>query len=351
MTDTIQNVVHFVPAPAGELLEDLGAEEIVEFKDVLSHGPSREEPKDHGSSRLDYWRGLYERVIGADGEIDGAIADLDDSYLTAEQLGSVAKHFCDDRRIVVWSTPAFEDRLFLWMVFDAALKAGVPTERLATAEPQVPVPPDEEDFYAIRDLAVDELVEGFDELLYPEGVYVEAGAQLWQTFASASPRQFAISVPHTDKFFPNIATIAENYGWMFPTVEGEGGSTMELSRFDEQLLESVSAGWTEPIEVLGAEFVEPFHFVDDLAIAARLVDWAETPYLESREAEESKGGLFERHAYRLTEEGEELIEEGFTGENDAPILLLGDCRIYAGQNPWVKVVEDEYWWFERFSSE
>lgn len=352
--DTIQNVAHLAPEAICGDLEELGAEEIIAFPDVLSHGPSHREPKRHRELRLEYWERIYRQALGEE-DAGQAVEALREGYLSAEQIGSVASHLAEERRIVVWTAPTFQDRLFMWMAFDGLRQAGVPAERIATAEPQVGVPPEGERYYALRDLELEELIGGFDEIVYPEEIYIQAGAQLWQTFGSGSPRKFAISVPHTEKFFPEITTIAENYGWLFPRVRGEGGTTMEVSELDESLLGELSVErWRTPFEVLGGEVVEQFDFVDDLAVAARLYDWAtvdETePYVEVREAD-GEAGYFERREYRLTEKGEALVEEGMGEGDEAPVLWIGDCRIYAGAKPWVRTIEGEHWWFERFSPE
>ncbi|MFB6351222.1 MAG: DUF1835 domain-containing protein, partial [Bradymonadaceae bacterium] len=183
MADTIQNVAHFVPSGVAGMLEELGAEVIVECHDTLSHGPSRRDPKKHRDKRLAYWRGLYERVLGEEaGEtVDGAVEELENSYLSAEQIGSKIDQYVEDRRIVIWTTPTLEDRLFMWLCFDAIQGVDVPANRIATAEPQFAASADEEEYFSLRDLEVDELIEGFDDLVYPKEIYIQAGATLWQS--------------------------------------------------------------------------------------------------------------------------------------------------------------------------
>lgn len=180
MADTIQNVAHFTPSGVAGMLEELGAEVVVECGDTLSHGPARQNPKKHREKRLAYWRQLYRRVLGGEDEssVDEAVAELEDSYLSAEQIGSKIDQYVEDRRIVIWSTPTLEDRLFLWLCFDAVQGVDVPANRIATAEPQFAVGPDEEEYFSLRDLEVDELVEGFDDRVYPKEIYIQAGAQL-----------------------------------------------------------------------------------------------------------------------------------------------------------------------------
>lgn len=354
MEDTFENVAHVVPTGIVDTIEELGGEHVLEFPDSVAHGPVDDDPKRHRDLRLDYWRGLYDRLLG---ETDGEMArrrleSLEDGYVSTEQLGSVIAHHARERRVVLWSTPTLEDRLLLWFAFEAANSADVEVRRIGTAEPQVPVTPDEEEYFGLRDLELDELAEGFDELVYPKEIYAEAGANLWQTFASSSPRKFAISIPHTEKFFPNIARLGERYGWLFPVADGEDADRLFPSKLDDTLLASVpSDEWATPLDILGGELVEDFPFIEDLVMAARLVDWArhadEHPYLESR-VEDDAAGPFGRLAFRRTERADRICEEGFGEADGAPILEIGDCRVYASSQPWAKIVEGEYWWFERF---
>lgn len=352
MEDTIPQVAHVVPTGVADRLEELGAETVLEFADNLAHGPAHSEPKRHRELRLEYWRTLYERLLDDGDAASDAVDSLRDTYLSTEQLGSVIAHHAAERRVVLWSTPTLEDRLLLWFAFEAADRADVSIDRIATAEPQVAVTPEEEDYFALRDLEVEELAEGFDNLVYPEEIYAQTGAQLWQTFSSSSPRKFAISVPHTEKFFPNITNLAERYGWMFPVAESEDADRVSPSRLDCALLEAVpDDAWAPPMEILGGELVEDFHFIDDLAVAARLVDWADAaedaPYLERR-VEDPDGGPFGHLAFRRTDRADRICEEGLGDQDEPPILLLGDCRVYAGEPPWTKVVDGDYWWFDRF---
>jgi hypothetical protein len=352
--DTFQNVAHLAPSSIVERLDELGAEHLIPFPDVLSHGPARLDAKRHREDRLDYWRDLYADAADHPGEdvVSDAIHSLEDGYLSPEQIGSVVKHHARDRRVVIWTSPTLQDRLLLWMTFHAIRKSDIPVERVATAEPQISIPDEDDRYFPLRDLEINELVEGFDALIYPEQIYVQAGADLWETFASASPRQFAISVAHTEKFFPEIATLAEDVGRMFPTVDGEGAQTIQLSEFDANLLRQLEENvWKTPFEVLGGDWIEGFDFVGDLAIGARLHRWAtaeaDRSFVDVREAD-ADAPLFERREYRLAEGGVEICADGFDAGAGVPVLEIGDTRVYAGPTPWVRVVEDKHWWFERF---
>lgn len=356
MADQFDNVTHVAPSTVGEMLTELGATSVVEFPDLLTHGPVSPKPKRHRKARLKYWRNLFESALpeGHDDQIAGAMSLLENGYLTTEQIGSAASHASAGGRIVVWTTPTFEDRLFLWFVFDALLEEGVSFERIATAEPRVELAAvgDEAPRYAsLRSLEIDELATGFDDLFYPELVYVEAGANLWETFCSVSPRQFAISIPHTTKFFPEFAVFAEDYGRLFPMVGGERAKRVQLSEFDSDLLGRLSDEPKSGLEIIDDEFAEKYGFLDDLVYLARLRAWGEAasddPYVVG-EAVEDAVDIFEQHRYRTTKRGRELLEEGFEAGRKLPIFFIGDARLYAGKKPWVRVISGEHWWFERF---
>jgi hypothetical protein len=357
MQESLNDVVHFAPTAAAELLRELDVEHLVEFRDNLAHGPARLDPKRHREARLSYWRQMYEQ-LGAT-SVDSALTGLQDGYLSTEQFGSIGRQHAKERQLVIWTTPTLSDRLFAWMLFDAFQRADIPADRLATAEPRVATGPETDRFFALRELQLDELMGGWEELFFPVEIYVQAGANLWETYASSSPRQFAISVGHTEKFFPDIATLAQDYGQMFPSVSsdatnsgaGEEEARLELSPFDRCLLEAVDAdGGATAFDVLGAECLESMLFVDDLVVAWRLNVWAEQTDLVEFADVEDGAGLFERHRYRLTETGRRWCDEGIPAEADIPLIEVGDCRVYGGPTPWARHVDEleDAWYFDRF---
>jgi hypothetical protein len=355
MVDQFDSVTHIAPAAIAGDLVGLGAEKVVEYPDLLTHGPVARKPKRHRKARLDYWRALFETIVADDGAmIDEAMESLERGYLSTEQLGSAAAHLAGEGRIVIWSTPAFEDRLFLWFAFEALVEEGVGADQIATAEPRVELVVEEGadvGFASLRTLQIDELAVGFDDLFYPEPIYVEAGANLWETFSSKSPRQFALSIPHTTKFFPQIAVFAEEYGRLFPVVSGQGAERIGLSELDAALLGRLDTDqWRKGSDILDDEILERYGFLDDIVLLGRIGAWSqcepEKTYVEANPVPEAE--VFDQHEYRLTTRGEELVEEGFEAGRRLPIFYVGDSRLYAGKKPWVRVVEGEHWWFERY---
>ncbi|MGM0558050.1 MAG: hypothetical protein ACQEVA_16820 [Myxococcota bacterium] len=356
MTDTIQEVTHVAPSLIAEDLRQMGANAVVECPDILTHGPSTDDPKKHRKIRLKYWRKIYELVLPPDkhDHIDDALASFEGGYLSSEQLGSAAKHEAGDARVVVWTSPAWEDRLMLWMVFRGLLDQGVPASQIATAEMRAQVGEEEDDaFLSLRECGFDDLVAAFDDVFYPKEVYVEAGADLWSNFASASPRQWAIAIPHTTKFFPQMPHFAEQYGALFPNADYDNGR-ITLSEFDSALLASLDeARLQSALDVTGGELLEDFGFFDDLVFPARLREWAlcdpDDPYVVEEAAPEADD-VFEMFRFRITERGQELLADGAEPKRRLPMLQIGDSRLYAGKEPWVRVVEDDVWFFERYGS-
>ncbi len=360
MADQFDNVVHVAPSTIADTLCEFGAEKVVAFPDLLTHGPVSSKPKRHRKARLKYWRGLYRSLFSGEAgeQVDAAMALLEGGYVSAEQLGSAAAKSAGGGRIVVWTTPSFEDRLFLWFVFDALTGEGVASDQIATAEPRVTLSEQANGstrYTSLRDLEADELVVGFDDRFYPELVYVEAGANLWETFASVSPRQFAISIPHTAKFFPEFPVFAEDYGRLFPVAEGGRARRLALSELDRDLLSQLDGGEAKTGGgVIGDTLADDYRFLDDLVLLARLRAWSlcdeGAPYVDAQ-AQEGQEDVFEQFTYRLTERGAELLETGFEPGRKLPIFFVGDARLYAGKKPWVRVVDGDYWWFERFDAD
>lgn len=357
MSDTIQSVAHVAPSLIADDLREMGATRIVECPDILTHGPSTDDPKKHRKIRLKYWRKIYELILPPQKHqhIDEALAGFEDGYLSSEQLGSAARHAADGQRIVVWTSPAWEDRLMMWQILRGLVDQGVGADQIATAEVQTDMGEGEEPtFLSLRECGIDDLVAAFDDLFYPNTVYVDAGADLWSTFASASPRQWAIAIPHTTKFFPQMPHFAEQYGSLFPNAD-YANQRITLSEFDSALLASLDkTHMRTALDVTGGELLEDFGFFDDLVFPARLREWAlcdaDDPYVVE-EAVHEASDVFEMFRFRLTERGEQLVAEGCEPERRLPMLQIGDGRLYAGKKPWVRVVEGDVWFFERYDAE
>jgi len=363
MAESLNDAVHFAPTAAAQILRELDVEHLVEFPDNLAHGPARVDPTRHREARLEYWRQMYDDLDAS--SPDEALEGMREGYLSTEQIGSVGSHYAGDRRLVVWTTPTFSDRLFAWMVFDAFRRADIPAEQIATAEPRVPIEPSAtepaattedvqaEEYFSLQELELEELLEGWEELFFPVDIYVQAGANLWETYAAASPRQFAISVGHTEKFFPDIAQLAEDYGQMFPSFDVAKSERLELSAFDQCLLEALGGDETRSaFDVLGASCLESMLFIDDLVVAWRLKRWADETDAVALEEHDEEAGLFQRHIYTLTDAGRTWLESG-APVGEIPLMEIGDCRVYGGPTPWARRVDEveDAWFFERFDGD
>lgn len=351
MIDPIHAVTHIAPASLAEPLREMGATSVVSWRDDLSHGPVCADPKRHRKIRLKYWRDLYQRVLPASHHVhlDALIAPLSQGYLSSQQIGSAAAQAAGDGRIVVWTSPSWRDRLALWHVFDGLRGQGVPAKQLATA--QLATADDGEPQASLLDCSLDALVDAYDDLFYPVSLYVSTGADLWRNFASASPRQWAIAIPHTTKFFPGMPHFAALYGSFFPLAD-DTSDRLRLSDFDRALLTPLSHDSPRSTATLRQDpHVEDFSFLDPLVLASRLRAWSliddDNPYVIAQPHEHADD-LLEMFSFRLTDRGQDLLAHGCPPSRRLPMLQLGDSRLYAGKQPWVRVVDGDVWYFERF---
>jgi hypothetical protein len=362
-----ENIVDLAPIAVAEMLREMGAKSVVSFPDTLTHGPVSAEPKRHRKERLKYWRGFYETLYGGDaagssGQVVAAMERLEGGYLSTEQVGSAAARAADGGTVVIWTTPTLEDRLFLWFACHALRAEGMPAEQIAIAEPQILLAADnpEEARYAnLSNVEPEDLEAAFGEIFHPELIYVEAAANLWETFASVSPRQFAVSIGHTMKFFPQFVVFAEDYGHLFPVApaaraRGKSANLLSLSEFDRDLLARLSPDdFRGASEILDEDFSEKYRFLGDQVALARLRRWSlheenRAPYVLAEPAGDAVDNVSEQFGYRLTRRGIELLADGFEPGRKLPLFTIGNARIYAGKKPWVRFVEGESWGFERF---
>src|SRR5690554_427665 len=184
---TSERVVDLAPSVAAGVLESLGAESVISFPDLLTHGPVSSDSKRHRKERLKYLRDLYSSLYpgGAEADksrVDALMRPLEKGYLTTEQLGSAAGRAAKGGRFVIWTTPTFEDRLFLWFACSALLEEGIAPDRIGIAEPQILLPspiPARARYANLSQLSEEDLEAELDEICYPGPIYLETAANLW----------------------------------------------------------------------------------------------------------------------------------------------------------------------------
>lgn len=370
---TSDRVVDLAPSAAASTLETLGATSVIPFPDVLTHGPVSPDSKRHRKQRLKYLRGFYASLYSGDvaaikERVDAAMQPFEDGYLTTEQLGSAAGREAKGGRFVIWTTPTLEDRVFLWFACHALLEEGVAIDQIGIAEPQILLPSDvpEEARYAnLSQLADVEFEAVFDEVFYPEPIYVETAANLWETFATVSPRQLNMSVGHTRKFFPQFFVFIQDYAFLFPRVSELSGylqkkssaGALRLSQFDHDLFSSLDEPeFRSAEEVLDEAFLEKYEYLGPLVALSRLRVWGESrgdeaPYIivepcEPNEADSSNP--LTQFRYKRGKRGTVLLEEGFDAGRKLPVFTVGNARTYASKKPWVSAGDGQRWDFERF---
>jgi hypothetical protein len=357
MTDPIDDVTHLAPATIAEHLESLGAESIIGFDDILTQGPCYLDSDKHREQRLQHWETILTGIFDDEEDIEGYLSVFREGTLTVEQLVSKIQSASNDRRFVVWTTPTWEDRLFCWLAFYALDDAGIEPKRIATAEPRLARATDRQGYVPLKFLEPVELQAGFDDIFYPESIYIEAGARLWKTFVTTSPRQFAITIGHTLKFFPELESFADQYGAVFPNQLSETAERFELSQFDRALFKNFDVSdWRTCNEALTGDFITDYEHLTEMFIVSRIVQWGDEkslpePAFRVRTRDSDSRDPYQRLEFRLTEIGNTFLNQGLESGNQAPMLWIGGSRSYTSTKPWVRVVEDDNWWFERFDPE
>lgn len=371
--ESSEPVVDLAPSVAGKILKGLGAKSVLTYPDILTHGPVSADSKRHRKERMKYLRAFYTSLFSGEpaaikAQVDEAMRPLEGGYLSAEQFGSAAGRLAKGGRFVVWTTPTFEDRLFLWFACSALLQEGISPARIGIAEPQLllPSPVAARARYAnLSQLSDEDFEAEFDEIFYPEPIYTETAANLWETFASVSPRQLAVSVGHTRKFFPQFFVFIEDFANLFPRATGPAGrrrdrrarQALGLSAFDHDLFSRLSdAKFCAAHEVLDEDFRQKYAFLGDHVALARLRQWGEArgegePYLHVEPNPERAPGDTDpmvQFRYKLSAPGRALRDDGFEAGRKLPIFTTGNARTYAGTKPWVSVKDGWTWDFERF---
>src|SRR5690554_1356195 len=374
--EVAEHVVDLAPSVTGGILKRLGAKSVLTYPDLLTHGPVSADSKRHRKERLKYLRAFYTSLYSGNPaanktQVDAAMRPLEGGYLTAEQFGSAAGRLAKGGRFVIWTTPTFEDRLFLWFACSALLQEGISPDRIGIAEPQILLPspiPARARYANLRQLSDEDFEAEFDEVFYPEPIYIETAANLWETFASVSPRQLAVSVGHTRKFFPQFFVFIEDFANLFPRATEPPGRrrdtrsrhALRLSEFDHDLFANLSdAEFRMADEVLDDDLLEKYAYLGELAALVRLREWGEATgedasYLIVEPNPERAPGDADPMAqfrYRLSAAGRALFEDGFEAGRKLPIFTSGNARTYAGKKPWVSLKDESTWNFERFGSD
>ena len=248
--------------------------------------------------------------------------------------------------VIVWTSPCINDRLNLWRTCSWLRDKGVSHRDILIIDiPPRPPNPD-----AVPRI---EPFDSADSLFYQSKEAIEAhlaaarswsrerydnAIMLWEKFVAPDPRPFFWCCRNGVREFHEVGFIWSFFSRLFPRLNP--GRVLHLSRYDEILLQALSARWKTPVKVYISDTIQQywefFSCVGDLGMANRLAAWAKH---DAGAAVERAPGPRPDHpmwssVYRLTKHGRELHER-LSDLADAPRLPVGGAEAYAPEAPWV----------------
>jgi hypothetical protein len=162
---------------------------------------------------------------------------------------------------------------------------------------------------------------------------------LWDKFVAPDPRPFSRCCQDGVRWFNEIGFIWSFFSRLFPRLNP--GKSLHLSRYDEILLQALSARWMTPVKVYISDTIQQyrefFFCIGDLGMTERLADWAKHGAHPAVERAPGPGGPdrpMSSSVYRLTKRGRQLRVE-LPELADAPRLPVGGAEVYAPEAPWV----------------
>lgn len=355
----------------------------ISFGDFLAVGPCPAESTDWGRRRMEYWNGEYEFIRRAGGQAfpHAAMNRIDWFEGTGPyRLRAKFENTIDALRasaetggkLLIWTSSRWSDQLFLFWLLDAAEQLRLEPQRFEIANVSTALSArDKKDNLLISvGFASDTLCKTEFKNRAPLSKHqLKAGAALWRKYTDPSPLEIDRVRRRGCPSFPEFSIGAEALGFMFPRASTRS-PLLRLSTFDEMCLSGLSVtdwltardGTTQHWRCADARrkksklHPQPSHnrqsIADwltvmqrtyeqfgDTAIHLRLTDWIEhspsDPLLEWRLQPDPRYD-WSTVAYRLTDRGERLIEEGLESAAVAPPMWVGGCQVYHPEECWVR---------------
>jgi hypothetical protein len=268
-------------------------------RDLLTIGPCHLEPVEHRRLRLRHW---------------GVEAEPHEPFEAFQsEIGA--------RPIVLWSTHAWSDCCYTWLVLDDLTRLGVTRERIRVARPAGKFscslgtfPPD-----ALASASIEDCTQDF----------IDEGVALWRAYASPSPLAFDELHHRGSPSFPHLKEAARGHSDWFPWQRAR----LRLSDVDAALFDWIGDEWRD----LSA-LVERFDLVDDLmrwigdsSLFDRVRAWRDAGAVEMQGELPKKGSRV-----RLTPAGRALRENGADSVAEFPPVWIGGCHINDPSAPWVR---------------
>ncbi|WP_437573873.1 hypothetical protein [Sorangium sp. So ce887] len=293
------------------------------MRDNVLEGPCASDPEDHCERRCDYWN-LRGR------ERTRFRSSFDD-------LISAVK---SRRRIVVWTSGLWRDRLMLWALCAWRL-------RYRPEHPDL-------DIVVLGDAPEDGFSRGFvhvkpadarrglDDARAQSRTRVQHMARSWRKLSGRSP-VLSAEGGRADRVRKDLVELGTHQAAFFPRVDG---SALTLSWVDELLFACLDKNWSTPADVFmhrssaGEELRDGWGMrIGDCFLAMRLRQWAEhrgtdaalesVPYREERIMLEAR--------YRLTAVGDEIKRHGLVEIAQGAPLPVWGVTAYDPLAPWVVV--------------
>lgn len=405
--------IHVTPSHIG-LPKDA---DLIVVDDTPGIGPCRSDPEQHRQLRRSYW--LAEEEIFSPRRRRLRKKDRSDFLRTFTGWSPSAKtlfhtrgfaealnHFSSKRRVILWTTRDWTDRLVLWWLLDAIDRSHIDRSRFSIAQassPDAPTDSRQPNPDRLACIPARNLRIAFDNRRLLSRKTLSEGARLWRKFCRASPKVFDAARRRGSEVFPDLTAIAEWHGLWFPRRDTRSAK-IRLSEFDEIILEGFSSEeWRTPLDVHHASYYAGTvlksdsnaqtrtaeSLSDELAryrkykhddqrlcrmidervshqqhdrlqpitiefgiqlFARRLHEW-ELHNRDDPAVTSTAGPNQVNHlswvCYRLTAKGKRLLEEGLLLSNNAPPFYVGGCTVHSPTEIWVRQICGDKWSLER----
>jgi hypothetical protein len=295
-------------------LRQLGARNVIVWRDLLTVGRCALDPEVHRAARAAQW--------------NAPAAGWEDLERALAQAGPLC----------VWASPSWSDSLYLWCLVDTLERLGVARAGVTLARPRADDPT-----LSLGALSPEQLRAGYDAAAPLDAAVADEAIALWHRFASPSPLAFDQARRAGSQAFPSLSTVGEGHGAWFPQRAPDG--KLRLSDADQRLLGWIEDDWTSAVDLLktpeARRPVRPLmNWIGDFSLFARIAAFGQVGAVEVR-GEYRGPGRANDFAARLTSSGKRLRDEGAVIVAEMAPMWIGGCYINTVMKPWVRVPDGD----------
>ena len=309
--------------PGADHLFELGATNLVRVCDSPAVGPNRRDALEHTQMRNMWFH----------------------STETWDHLCSADVRW--ETPVIVWETPSLRDRLNLWRTCSWLRDKGISRRDILIIDlpptpPSPDAPPRTEPFQcddSVFDHSKDAILAHLARARSWTRERYDQAVALWEQFVDPDPRPFARRCRRGIQGFPELGSVWAFLSRFFPRLSRE--RSLHLCRYDELLLQALSARWKTPVKVWVSDTIQDHYdfifCVGDVTVNNRLMAWAEHDAGAAVERAPGPRGPDRpmlASVYRLTKHGKQL-RVALSDLADAPRLPVGGAEAYAPETPWV----------------